>query len=241
MKKTFPILLLGSLLLAACNSSVTPEESLDMVGTCWTDGYEYFVCSNDTITHDDSLFLFGGGNLHEGGYGFAMRKVANDTFIIEPVPGTPMVAVGVEGDTAVLSNGEKGLMLVCFRPDDEERDTLQNYDPGNQDPKVVYEQILLQNKINSLKGIYVDPKTKRTYQFEDTLLIRTPANGNPDTSTFHFFYSFDMPSHTLILSSKEQLWYELTPKGLDLYAVKYWAAENDYSQEKPLYHLERMP
>ena len=240
MKKLSTILLLGSLLLTACHTSRPPEEVFEIVGSCWTDDYEFFVCYNDTITHDDSLYLFVGGNLHEGGYGFALRMVTADTFIIQPIPGTPMVAVGVEGDSAVLSTDNGRLLLECYRPGDPERDTLKNYDPGDRDPKCVYEELLIQKRLGDIRGTYLDNKSGRTYQFDDTLLVRTPKEGKPDTATFHFFYAYDMPSHTLILSTNEQMWYELTPNGMDLFAVKYWRNEDDYSQEKLLCHLERI-
>lgn len=244
MKKATFLLLTSSLLLlfAACGEKQPAPELFDINGTCWTDGYEFFVGGPDTISHNDSLFLFIGGNLHEGGYGFALQRLTADTFLIQTIPGTPMVAVGVVGDTVVLADGPDSLRyLICFRPDDPESDTLRQFDPGDLTPYEAYGQILLQGRLDELKGVYTDIKSGTTFEFADTLLIRTPKGGKPDTASFHIFYSFDMPSHTLILSTNEKIWYEKTAIGLDLFAVKYWAAEDDYSQDRPLYRLTKEP
>ena len=242
----FSILLL---LLTSCASKESAVEPFNLNGTCWTDGYEFFVGQPDTITHDSSLYLFIGGNLHEGGYGFALQRLTPDTFLIQTIPGTPMVAVGVVGDTVVLlgtqasrlqANGIDSLkMLVCYRPDDPEADTLWQYDPGDLTPYEAYGRLLHQGRLNELKGVYTDAKNGMTFEFADTLLIRTPKGGKSDTASFQIFYSFDMPTHALILSTKEKLWYEKTAIGLDLFTAKYWIAEDDYSQDQPLYRLTR--
>lgn len=241
MKKTHRLFQFSTilLLLASCATKEPAPEPFNLNGTCWTDGYEFFVGQPDTITHDSSLYLFIGGNLHEGGYGFALQRLTADTFLIQTIPGTPMVAVGVVGDTVVLADADSLKMLVCYRPDDPESDTLRQYDPGDLSPYEAYGRILYQGRLDELKGVYTDAKSGMTFEFADTLFIRTRPNGKPDTATFHIFYSFDMPSHALILSTKEKLWYEKTAIGLDLFTAKYWIAEDDYSQDKPLYRLTR--
>ena len=242
MKHSLPLLAFSFYLLvslASCDSKEPVPEPFNLNGTCWTDGYEFFVGQPDTITNDSTLLLFIGGNLHEGGYGFALQRLSADTFLIRTIPGSPMVAVGMEGDTATLDSLASGRILVCHRPNDPECDTLEMYDPGDMTPYDAFARIILQKRLDDLKGIYTDAKSGMTFEFADTLFIRTPSNGKADTATFHIFYSFDMPTHALILSSGEKLWYEKTAVGLDLFTAKYWIAEEDYSQDKPLYRLTR--
>ena len=225
-------------MLAACGPKEPVEEPFALEGTCWFDGYEFFVGSADTITHSDSLFLFMGGNLHEGGYGFALQRLAADTFLLQPVPGTPMVAVGVAGDTVVLQGDGVLRTMLCLNPDDE-ADTLWQYDPGDLSPYDAYGRLLLRKRLDDLGGTYLDPKSGMTMQFVDTFLVRTTKDGKADTATFRIFYSFDMPSHTLIFSTGETLAYDITAQGLDLYTTKYYIAEEDFTQEKLRYRLVR--
>ena len=242
MRKTGIALTLAALFfMAACTSGEDHQEALfELPGTCWTDGYEFFVGQEDTITHDSSLYIFMGGNLHEGGYGFALRRIAADTFLIQTIPGSPMVAVGLEGDTVVLADADSLKMLVCYRPDDPESDTLRQFDPGDLTPYEAYRNILHQSRLDELRGTYNDPKSGMKLEFADTLIIRTFPGKNPDTASFTIFYSYDMPSHALILSTKEKLWYEKTAKGIDLFTAKHWVAEDDYTQDRPLYSLIRI-
>ncbi len=226
----------------ACNSAPEEVASFDYNNTCWFDGYEYFVGTTDTAT---GLICFAGGNLREGGSTFALREIGVDTFVIQPVAGETWVAVGVEGDTAVREyvGGDTSAgalsMLICHRPDDPECDTLWQYMPGTQTPKEAYEGLLIQKRLGSLAGKYYDAKKKTTYEFYDTFLVRTNDKGVADTQSFHFFYAFDMPSHVLQFSGQDPFWYELTPKGLDLFKVKYWKSEKDYSREARFAQLER--
>ncbi len=226
-----------ALLGAACNNSKDEVASFDFNNTCWFDGYEFFVGGSDTTVTD--VFNFAGGTLHEGGSTFSLRQVAVDTFVIQPTAGTTWVAVGVEGDTVVREPFGSLSMLVCHRPNDPECDTLWQYDPGDKTPMEAYEQLLLQKRIGSLTGTYYDAQKKLTYQFFDTFLVRINEKGVADTQSFHFFYSFDMPSHILQLSNSDQFWYELTPKGMDLYDIKYWKQEEDFTRESLIAQLER--
>ena len=114
------------------------------------------------------------------------------------------------------------------------------YDPGNRSPMKAYEDILIQTRIIALTGTYYDSVKKVTYQFFDTTLVRTNAKGVADTQTFHFFYSFDMPSHLLQLSNKEQFWYEITPTGMDLFNTKYWSEEDDYTRQYRFAQLKKL-
>ena len=237
MKRLFPILTVCALLCTACHTQEEEANTFNFDNTCWFDGYEFFVGSHDTITNNPDLFIFQGGTLHEGGSTFALRQVAVDTFIIQPIAGETWVAVGVEGDTAVLERKGDLAMIVCHRPDDPECDTLWQYLPGNKTPMEAYRDLLITSRLGDLAGSYVDSVGKMTYQFVDSLLIRTPANGKADTQSFHFFYSFEMPSHLLILSNNEEIWYEKTSQGLDLFKAKYIAAAEDYTREKPFANL----
>ena len=236
------VLLSAVLGMASCTTHTDiADRPLNLDGTCWTDGYEYFVGSPDTITHNDSLTLFLGGNLHEGGYGFALRRLAADTFLICTIPGTPMVAVGVVGDTVVVrpdSPDDTLLTMICYRPDDPEADTLRQYAPQGLSPMEAYSRLLLQSRLDALSGTYTDAAKGITFQFADTTVVRT-LRGKTDTATFHIFYSFDMPSHTIILSNGDRYSYQLTPQGLDLYAVSYYQAEDDYAPTRLLYTLTR--
>ena len=241
MKKLFPILTTCFMLLcAACgNNSKEEVAAFDFENTCWFDGYEFFVGSHDTVSNNPNLFIFKGGTLHEGGSTFALLQVAQDTFVIQPFPGEDWTAVGVEGDTAVLQQNGGQTIIVCLNPEDPESDTLWMYDPGDMTPMAAYESLLLQRRVEALAGTYFDAKKKITYTFTDTFLIRTDAKGVADTQSFHFFYSFEMPSHLLQLSNKEQFWYEFTPKGMDLFNAKLWSEEEDYIRQTRFAQLER--
>lgn len=227
------------LLFTACNNAPEPDTTFHFDGTCWFDGYEYFVGHSDTVTNKPDLYIFRGGTLHEGGAAFALLQVSADTFIIQPFPLEEWTAVGVEGDTAVMEHQGNQTIIVCHRPNDPESDTLWLYDPGNLSPMAAYEQLLLQRKLKALAGTYFDPQKKLTYQFVDTLLVRTDDKGVADTASFHFFYSFEMPSQILQFSNGDQFWYELTPKGMDLYDIKYWKQEEDFSRESLIAQLEK--
>lgn len=226
----------------ACNNSQKEDvATFDFNNTCWFDGYEFFVGSADTTTA--GLYNFAGGNLHEGGSTFALRQLATDTFVIQPVAGVSWVswvAMGVEGDTAVREPFGDLSIIVFHNPEDPECDTLWQYNPGSKTPMEAYRDLLIDRRLKVLAGTYTDAKGKLTYQFVDSLLIRTPENGKPDTQSFHFFYSFDMPSHLLCLSSKENIWYEKTDKGLDLFNATYEASVQDYLRGKLFAKLEKL-
>ena len=239
MKKLFFILTAFALLCTACHMQEEEVASFNFDSTCWFDGYEFFVGSRDTVTNNPDLYIFAGGTLHEGGSTFALLQVATDTFVIQPFPGQDWTAVGVEGDTAVMRQLGGQTIIVCLNPEDDESDTLWMYNPGDKSPMEAYEQLLLQKRISSLAGTYYDARKKVTYQFVDTTLIRTNDKGVADTQTFHFFYSFEMPSHLLQLSNNEQFWYEITPKGMDLFNAKYWSEDDDYMRQTRFAQLER--
>lgn len=239
MKKNLILLsICFAMLGVACNNSHEEEvASYDFSNTCWFDGYEFFVGSTDTTT--TGLYNFAGGTLHEGGSTFALRQIALDTFVIQPIAGESWVAVGVEGDTVVRENVGNLSILVCHNPEDSECDTLWQFEPGNKTPMEAYEELLVQNRLKGLAGTYYDAKKKVTYEFIDSMMVRTNAKGVTDTQSFHFFYSFDMPGHVLQFSNNEQFWYELTTAGMDLYNIKYWKNEDDYSREARFAQLEK--
>ena len=91
----------------------------------------------------------------------------------------------------------------------------------------------------SLQGVDSERLSDVCDQFVDTLLVRTDDKGVADTASFHFFYSFEMPSQILQFSNGDQFWYELTPKGMDLYDIKYWKQEEDFSRESLIAQLEK--
>lgn len=240
MRKTLFILATCfAMLNVACDNPTEEVATFDFDNSCWFDGYEFFIGGHDTVTNNPDLVVFRGGTLHEGGSTFAILQVATDTFVIQPYPGEDWTAVGVEGDTAILLHQGNQAILICMNPEDGESDTLWMYNPGSKTPIEAYEDLLIQKRVNSLAGTYYDAKAKQTYCFNDTTLIRTNSKGVSDTQTFHFFYSFEMPSHLLQLSNKEQFWYEITPKGLDLFNVRYWSEENDYTRQTRFAQLEK--
>lgn len=225
-----------AMLGAACTAPQEEETSFDFNNTCWFDGYEFFVGSVDTTS---GLCTFAGGTLHEGGSTFALRRVAEDTFVIQPAVGADWVAVGVEGDTVVHERCGESSILVCHRPDDPECDTLYQYDPGDRTPKEAYEELLVQKRLRSIAGRYFDARKKATYQFVDTFLVRTDAREVADTQSFRIFYAYDMPSHVLLLSGGESLWYELTDSGMDVYEAKYLKSVEDYERGGRIAQLEK--
>lgn len=241
MKKKLILLSIGfAMLCVACNNSKEEVATFDFNNTCWFVGYEFFVGSRDTITNNPDLFIFQGGTLHEGGSTFALLQVATDTFVINTYPGNGWTSVGVVGDTAVLQHIGEKTIIVCHNSEDNEADTLWMYDPGDKGPMKAYEDLLIQTRIAALAGTYYDSIKKETYQFIDTTLVRTNAKGVADTQTFHFFYSFEMPSNLLQLSNKEQFWYGITPTGMDLFNAQYWSEEDDYMRQYRFAQLKRL-
>lgn len=227
------------LAFAACSTKEETETQFDFSNTCWFDGYEFFVGQADTTR--PGTFIFEGGNLHEGGANFALQRIAVDTFVIVPAHELDIeyVSVGVVGDTATRELIGDRMAIICHRPDDPECDTLWMFDPGTKEPIKAYEELLIAKRLSDLSGTYYDAKKKITYIFADSTLIRTKDNGQSDTNTFSIFYSFDMPSHVLVISENEQFWYERTKEGLDLFNVKYWKSEDDYSREARFATLTR--
>lgn len=232
----------AAVLLVSCHNADKPfdEPSFDFTGTCWTDGYEFYVGSPDTITHCDSLILFQGGNLHESGMGFALRMIAPDTYLIDTIPGQAWVAMGVVGDTVILHIIDEEVMLLFYCPDNIDPDTLRSFDPGSKSPREAYATLLHSKRVDAIKGMYVDTKTGTRYQLTDSLYITTDAKGRADTLRYEIFYEFDMPSHTLTLSNGRQVWYEISDKGLDFFAAKFWPNERAYERGALLCQTEKL-
>lgn len=220
------------LLLSACHRGdpSSDDQMFDFTGTCWTDGYEFYVGGPDTITHNDSLILFQGGNLHEAGMGFALHMIAPDTYLIDTIPGQEWVAMGVVGDTVVLHIIGEEVMLLFYCPDNIEPDTLRTFDPGSKSPREAYAELLHRKRLDAIKGMYVDTKTGTRYQLTDSLYITTDAKGRADTLRYEIFYEMDMPSHTLTLSNGKAVWYEISDKGLDFFSAKFWPNEQAYER-----------
>jgi lysophospholipase L1-like esterase len=61
------------LLLSSPAFAATPDISGE-----WTDGYMFF--SGGRL--NDSTWAFDGGNLHEGGYRFALRRLTDSSFFL---------------------------------------------------------------------------------------------------------------------------------------------------------------
>ncbi len=234
--------IVSTLLLVSCHHTAEQffEVPFDFIGTCWTDGYEFYVGSTDTITQCDSLILFQGGNLHEGGMGFALRVIAPETYVIEPLPGADWTAMGVPGDTVILHLIDEQVMMLFYCPDNIEPDTLRLFDPGNKPPRQAYAEMLHRKRVESIKGQYVDTETGTRYHITDSLYITIDARGNTDTMRYEIFYEFDMPSHTLILSNGKKVWYEISDKGLDFFAAKYYRKEDAYDRGDLLCQTERL-
>lgn len=233
---------MAAFLLTACSheGQQAGESEFDFSGTCWTDGYNYYVGCVDTLALSDSLILFQGSNLHESGMGFALRIIAPETFIICTLPGKDKVDAGEIGDTVVLHQFDEEVMLICYRPDNSASDTLWLFDAGGNDPYEAYVEMLHQKYIDDLKGIYVNTQDGTRYQFTDSLYIVTSAKGTIDTLHYEIFYQPDMTSHMLKFSNGKQVWYEVYADGLDFYAANYKAAEKAYECGLLLFQTERL-
>lgn len=224
---------------ASCQSAGRTAAPIE-AGTCWFDGYEFFVCSTDSLNAPDSLFRFEGGTLHEGGSAFALRLIGGDTFAVEPIAGADWVSMGEAGGMAVLDSAGGKPCLLFLHSHDGGADTLFQFDPGNEEPIRAYAKLLYQHHLDGLSGTYLDPKSKTTYRFADSLLIRTKADGRADTLSFTINYEWEMPSHTLLLSDNTAIWYEKTKEGLDLFRTKHWNdGEGWYSREAKIAALVR--
>ncbi|NOU62009.1 YARHG domain-containing protein [Marinifilum caeruleilacunae] len=185
----------------------------DDILSTWTNGYEFYSASR----YQDSLILCTGGNLHEGGYMFALRQIDTSFFQFTDCPFEDFhPSIGNKFETVNLSiiNGQK--VLIINSKAGIVREVLIELNSS-------LEELIIQNKVNyELSGKYVDDELKH-YGFYPN---KQSAYGFDSTEIYKFEYEFDIPANYITFESGQTYYYEQTEKGLDIYGAS--CNENDY-------------
>ncbi len=183
MKKAFYFLFL----LLITNHLFSQENEL--IGK-WTNGLEYFWSE----IYNDSLILFEGGNLHEGGSVFSVIQKPDKQFYIwgRYPEDKEHPSIGEIGNTVSISIINNKKCLFVKNSNNEIIDFLISNDDKS------LKDIIISNIIkHELSGIYLDNSTGDTIIFyPDKQVLK--GFSKTDTSTYRFGYEFDYPEIILV-------------------------------------------
>jgi len=189
------------------------SQTINLTGD-WTNGLEAY--SSKKI--NDSFFLFTGGDLHEGGYAFAVRIGRNNTLSIVPARAvdnsygeTP--SIGRTGDKVrdKVINGTK--VLIIESPEGVIHDFLKAMNP---DESLL--QIYIQNKVNfELSGKYINVKNNKEVIFYPD---KTIAEGLTDSKKYKLEDEFDYPAEVITFDKGIRFCYKRSDTGLDIFKAK---------------------
>lgn len=199
------------LLLASCLRSVSQTNKL--VGN-WTNGLEIY--SSGKI--NDSLVLFTGGDLHEGGAAFAVRVGRNNKLTIT----SPQAADTQFGETPSI--GKEGDIVVCKTINGTNVLIIESGKGEIQDflraaaPKENLEELYIQHKINfELSGRYIDKRSQKEVVFYPNKPL---AEGLANSRRYRFEQAYDFPEDVITFGKGASFYYERSKIGLEIYKAK---------------------
>lgn len=195
----------------------------------WTNGFEFYGSG----VYNDSLIVFSGGNLHEGGSIFTVKVVDDNQFIIdgrEPNDNFPP-SLGKIGDEVDFQLINKAKVLIIKNANEEIHDLLRWMKQYES-----LEDLYLLNIINfQLAGTYTDEDTNKE------IIIYSNSNrinGLAKTEYYKFETDYDYPIEVITFDGGISFWYEKTSDGLDFYeAIK--DEDDEWGKGKLLRNLKK--
>jgi len=216
------------ILLFTLTSILTYSQNGELIGK-WTNGF-YFFWSNN---YNDSIVLFEGGNLHEGGSAFSIVvKSDKSMFIYGRHPEfMEYPSIGEVGNKVDISNIQGKKYIIVKNSKGKIVDFLVSM--NNQ----TLEVIKISNKIkHELAGTYVDKTTGDKISFlpNKKNVIGLIENQN----NYSFEYEYDVPINVITIKGKS-FYYELTENGLDIFIAKK-DKYNDWTKLEKIKTLEKV-
>jgi hypothetical protein len=180
----------------------------------WTNGLEVYSSEKT----NDSLLLFTGGDLHEGGYAFAVRIGRNNILSIVAAHAvdthygeTP--SLGKAGDKVIYRVINGTSVLIIESPEGIIHDFMKAMGPDES-----LKQLYIQNKVNfQLSGKYIDKANNKEIIFYPN---KTIAEGFTDSKKYKFEEEFDYPSEVITFGKGKTFCYKRSQIGLDIFKAK---------------------
>lgn len=177
----------------------------------WTNGFE----SYSSGIHNDSLIVFHGGNLHEGGSVFTVEIIDDGHFILmgrEPHQKYDP-SIGSIGDEIVVERVNTTKVLIIQNSAGEIHEVLREMATHEY-----LEDLYVTNIINyQLAGKYFDVKSNTGVIFYPN---SNRAIGLSSSEYFKFEKEYDYPVQCLTFENNESFYYEESDIGLDIYEGK---------------------
>ena len=163
---------------------------------------------------NDSLLIFNGAGLHEGGYTFGVRCTANHCYITRPpftdssyIPAPSEGEVGdvltykrINGARVLLITSKSGLVHGFFRETNNDTTLRGDYN---------------RNKTNfELAGRYIDRSTKKIIEF---FRDEQRVEGLTNTKYYTFPTAYDFPEEVLAFTNGKTFSYEKSDTVLTIY------------------------
>jgi hypothetical protein len=196
----------------------------------WTNGQDIY--SGEKI--NDSIIIFSGGNLHEGGVKFAVRITDDHSGVITDTSrdhsgDTPLGTMGdkvtcklIDGKRVLLLELGSGLVDDCLVGDDSEG-ALYN--------------IAVRDKANfELCGRYINTATNKIVVFHPN---ETVADGLTASMHYTFGEQYDYPINVVQFDNGKAFFYEQTKSGLALFKAKK-DANDDWEQGVKIMSLKKL-
>jgi hypothetical protein len=198
----------------------------------WTNGLYAYECKK----YNDSLLLFEGADLHEGGYDFTVIvKKDNSLSIWGRDPGLKdnlQPEIGSRGDEIDyrVLNGFK--VLIVKNRLGMIKNLLREMYPGES-----LEQLVLADKTNyDLSGKYIN----RIDNKEVVISAGKPSIiGLTGSDKYHFEDEFDCPVNVITFENKKSFYYVHTDSGLNIFRAQKVGEDNWEKKEKVMY-LEKI-
>ena len=206
------------LLILTIIYSVSSFGQSDRLLNAWTDGF--YLYSSDK--YNDSLIVFSGSNLHEGGYMFTLKinRDGSYTIIGDHPESDYSPSVGHIDNDVVVENIDNTKILIVKNSNGEIQDFFREIKSGES-----LEKIMINNKINfQLSGKYVDVHTNEEIIF---LHNEQKAKWLSTFRNYEFEYEYDFPLNVISFKNNDSFFYEKTLIGLDIFKAKrnkydYW-------------------
>lgn len=208
----FIILLLSTFSLLGQNNKIL---------TAWTNGYQFYSAEK----YNDSLIVFSGGDLHEGGYVFTLKNLEPYSYLITENPFNDYPSsVGKKNDFASLSIIDDKKVLIIKDTCNVIKEALVEL------TNISLEELIIKNKVKfELSGKYVD-QDMTYYGFYPN---EQKAFGFSTKEYYKFEYEYDAPINVITFCDSLSFCYEQTSKGLDIYQATIdqygdWKRGNKY-------------
>lgn len=196
--------------IAALAAHGAPINAEQWNGTCWSDGFSFFV---PKVTAGQIHFT--GGTPHEGGYEFVLQSANDGSLVLQPAQaefdfvslhgtskkGYKVTRETVQGQEALIVRDAKGNVTDVL--------TRINTDIS---------EVIREDLRTFLDGEYVDMKGD-IYRFYGNGTVQLPEDAAPAPYTIEEIY--EIPCNVITTASGKHLFWKATAEGLELFrAVK---------------------